>query len=156
MAIPGNCHSLDYRINRNNYIFPEWPDQGVFTREEKGVNMYFTGLFIGLTAGIVGGLVGIGGGIIIIPSIVIFLNMEQHIAQGTALAAMLPPIYILAVLQYYFRGHVNIPVAAMIAAGLLTGGFIGARIAVEVDAAVLRKIFGFLLLVLSIIMIVKK
>jgi uncharacterized protein len=118
--------------------------------------MYLTGLFIGLAAGITGGLIGIGGGIIIVPSIVVFLSMKQHLAQGTALAAMLPPIYILAVLQYYFKGYVNIPVAAILSAGLIVGGFIGARIAVEIDEAVLRKIFGFLLLALSLAMIIKK
>lgn len=118
--------------------------------------MYIAGLIIGLTAGIVGGLIGIGGGIVIVPSIVIFLNMKQHIAQGTALAAMLPPIYILAVMQYYSRGYVNIPVATILSAGLITGGFIGARFAGGIDDSVLRKIFGFLLLVLSIVMIMKK
>ncbi len=118
--------------------------------------MYLTGLLIGIAAGVAGGLVGIGGGIVIVPSLVIILSMKQHIAQGTALAAMLPPIYILAVLQYSFRGHINIPVAVILSAGLMAGGFIGARIAIEIDAAVLRKIFGFLLLILSIAMIIKK
>jgi uncharacterized membrane protein YfcA len=69
---------------------------------------------------------------------------------------MLPPIYILAVMQYYFRGQVNVPVAAFLSAGLITGGFIGARIALNIDEALLRKIFGFLLLILSLAMIIKK
>ena len=63
---------------------------------------------IGLLAGILSGIVGIGGGLIIIPMLILFLGTSQHVAQGTSLAVMLPPIGFLAALNYYKSGYVDI------------------------------------------------
>ncbi len=114
---------------------------------------YSISIAIGLGAGILGGLMGIGGGIVMIPALAYFLKFSQHAAQGTTLAAMVPPIGILAAYVYYQKGQVNIPVALFIALGFLLGGFIGARIVVNLDDETLRKVFGVALLLVSIKMI---
>ena len=64
-------------------------------------------IIIGLLAGFIGGLIGVGGGIIIIPLLILLLEMTQHQAQGTALFTMLPPIGILAAINYYKQGAVS-------------------------------------------------
>lgn len=115
--------------------------------------MYAIAVCIGLFAGILGGLIGIGGGIVMIPAMALLFQFDQHMVQGTSLAAMVPPIGILAAYEYYRNGSVNIPVAACIAAGFFIGGFIGAKFAGSIDEAVLRKVFGVALLMISMKML---
>lgn len=112
--------------------------------------MHWIAFIIGLCAGLIGGLAGLGGGIVIIPSLVLFLNFSQHQAQGATLAAMIPPIGFLAAYEYYKSGHVNIPVALCIALGFLIGGLFGAKIGMNIDPSLLKKIFGMILFVISI------
>jgi uncharacterized membrane protein YfcA len=103
---------------------------------------------IGLTAGVVSGLFGVGGAILIIPGLVLLAGLSQHTAQGTSLAALLLPVGFLGALQYYKRGEVNVPYAAIIAVGLFFGAFVGAKLAGEMGDLALRRAFGvFLLLV---------
>ena len=78
---------------------------------------------IGLVSGVCGGLFGIGGAIIIVPILVILLKFPQHFAQGTTLAAMIPPIGILAAWRYYQQGQINIMAAIGIAIGFFIGGY---------------------------------
>ena len=80
---------------------------------------YFYLIVIGLSAGVLSGLLGIGGGILMIPALVLFLGYNQHLAQGTTLAAMVLPIGILAAMEYYKKGYVNIFAAAIIAAAFV-------------------------------------
>jgi len=111
------------------------------------MNWLFVGL-IGLTAGVVSGLFGVGGAILIIPGLVLLLGLSQHAAQGTSLAALLLPVGFLGALQYYKRGEVNVPYAAIIAIGLFFGAFLGAKLAGTMGDLALRRAFGvFLLLV---------
>ncbi len=118
--------------------------------------MLIFAVFIGLFAGTMSGLIGIGGGIIMIPALVFILNFSQHMSQGTALAAMLPPIGILAVIQYYKHGHINLLFAACMAVGFIAGGYIGSKIAMQISDVYLKKIFGILLLLISIRLILAK
>jgi uncharacterized membrane protein YfcA len=111
---------------------------------------------LGLVAGVVSGLIGIGGGIVIIPVLVFILGFSQHSAQGTTLATMVPPIGILAALTYYQQGYVDLKAAALICAGFVIGGFFGAKIATHISNAVLEKIFGIALLIISLKMIFTK
>ena len=111
------------------------------------MNWVLVGL-IGLTAGVVSGLFGVGGAILIIPGLVLLLGLSQHAAQGTSLAALLLPVGFLGALQYYKRGEVNVPYAAIIAIGLFFGAFLGAKLAGTMGDLALRRAFGvFLLLV---------
>jgi len=119
------------------------------------MNIYLY-LLLGLIAGILSGLIGIGGAIIIIPSLVLFFGLSQHMAQGTTLALMVPPIGLLAAWTYYRAGFVDVKIAALICAGFFFGGLIGARFATEISEQLLRKIFGIVLLLTSIRMILFK
>ncbi|HAX62205.1 MAG TPA: permease [Elusimicrobia bacterium] len=105
-------------------------------------------LIVGLVAGIMGGLFGLGGGTVLIPVLIYFFKMTQHQAQGTSLAAMIPPIGLLAALKYYQAGHINIKIAAFVAFGFFVGGFFGAALAQPISDSILKKIFGvFIVLV---------
>lgn len=113
-------------------------------------------LAIGLLAGLLSGLIGIGGGTIIVPILVIFLGFSQKMAQGTTLALLVPPIGILAAWTYYKEGYVNFPVAALICAGFVFGGLIGAKFANNLSNQTLERIFGIALLIIAIKMIFAK
>ena len=118
--------------------------------------MYIIASLIGICTGIMSGFLGIGGAILMIPSLVIFLKFSQHMSQGTALAAMIPPIGILAAFEYYKSGNVDIRIALLISAGFIIGAYAGAKFVAQIDDILLRKIFGVVLLVVSIFMIFKK
>ncbi len=111
---------------------------------------------IGVSAGLLGGLMGIGGGIIMIPALIYILHFSQHMAQGTTLAAMIPPIGILAAYEYYKSGNVNIPVAITLALGFVIGGYFGGKIAVSLDNETLRRVFGVILFIMSLHIIFSK
>lgn len=110
-------------------------------------------LLLGLIAGILSGLIGIGGGIIIIPALVFLFGLSQHMAQGTTLALMVPPIGLLAAWTYYKQGYVDFKIAAFICIGFFIGGLFGARIAIGLSSPVIERVFGVALLIISIKMI---
>jgi uncharacterized membrane protein YfcA len=110
-------------------------------------------LALGLLAGILSGLLGIGGGILVVPALVFVFGMTQHNAQGTTLALMVPPIGLLAAWTYWKQGCVDVKVAILICLGFFFGGLIGARLAVAIDAVMLKRLFGVLLLVTAFKMI---
>ena len=113
-------------------------------------------VLIGLVAGISSGFFGIGGAVILIPALVYIFKFSQHLAQGTALAALLLPVGILAVIKYYKSGDVNIKVALFIACGFIIGGFIGATFMQAVPSPVLKKLFAVMLLLISVYMLMGK
>ena len=80
-------------------------------------------LLLGLVTGIFSGLIGIGGAIIIIPSLVLLFGLSQHTAQGTTLALMVPPIGLLAAWVYYKQGFVDLKIAAFVCIGFFIGGY---------------------------------
>lgn len=110
-------------------------------------------LAIGLAAGAVSGLVGLGGGILVVPALVFIAGFVQHKAQGTTLAMMVPPIGILAAWTYYRNGDVDLKVAGLLCAGFVVGGLVGARAAASVPSPALEKVFGVILLLVSLKMI---
>ncbi len=114
---------------------------------------YIFYVILGLVAGIASGLVGIGGGIIIVPSLVYLFKFSQHQAQGTTLALMVPPIGILAAWTYFKEGYVNIPVALLICLGFVLGGYFGAKIAAGIPDLMLKKIFGGVMVIMGLYMI---
>lgn len=113
----------------------------------------FLYLILGVMAGALSGLVGIGGATIIIPALIFMFGLSQHMAQGTTLALMVPPIGILAAWTYYQKGYVDFKIAGFICLGFLLGGLIGAKFAVNMPAPLLKKIFGIFLLIVSLKMI---
>ena len=107
-------------------------------------------LGLGLVAGVLSGLVGIGGGTIIVPALVYFFGMDQKTAQGTSLAVLLPPAGLLAFLEYYRAGHVDVKIGAAIVFGLLLGGWFGAGFAQQLPQETLRKIFAVVLAITAV------
>jgi uncharacterized membrane protein YfcA len=116
----------------------------------------FLYILLGVVAGIFSGLIGIGGAIIIIPVLVLLFGLSQHTAQGTTLALMVPPIGLLAALAYYKQGFVDLKIAAFICVGFFIGGLFGAKFALGIPETILKKIFGIVLLAVSIRMIFGK
>ena len=86
-------------------------------------------LAVGVLVGIISGLVGIGGGVIMVPIFVYGFKMDQHMAQGTSLAALLAPIGISTFWEYYQACKVNGKVVLLVAIGFAVGGYFGARLA---------------------------
>ena len=113
-------------------------------------------LTLGLIAGILSGMIGIGGGIVIVPALVYFLGYTQHQAQGTVLFMFLLPIGILGVFNYYNGGYLEYKTAFIIAGTFIIGSFFGSKIAIAIDQAMLKKVFGAILLLVSIKMILGK
>jgi len=100
---------------------------------------------IGIAAGVVSGLLGIGGAVLIIPALVYLLGFDHKLAQGTTLMLMLPPIGIMAFLEYYRHGLVDVKIGLIIALFFVVGGWMGARLAIGMDTSLLKKIFALFL-----------
>jgi len=113
-------------------------------------------LVIGLVSGAVAGMMGIGGAIIMVPALVFIMGFSQHMAQGTSLAVMLPPIGIVAAYNYWKVGQVNIKFALILAAAFIIGSYFGSKFALELPQGVLKKIFGVLLLLVAFRMLLSK
>ncbi len=107
-------------------------------------------MVLGIVAGIVSGVVGIGGGIVIVPALVMIFAMSQKMAQGTSLVMLLPPIGILAVMEYYKAGNVDLRVAGILIIGFLVGSFFASKAVSNLDDITLKRIFGGFLMILAI------
>lgn len=109
---------------------------------------------IGLLAGFLSGMIGVGGGIIIVPALVFLLGLSQVSAQGTSLALMLPPIGVLAAMNYYKAGELNVKYAAVIAVAFIIGGYFGSKMSITyLSEATMKKVFGFILMFISVKMV---
>jgi uncharacterized membrane protein YfcA len=102
-------------------------------------------LSIGLCAGILSGLVGVGGGLIIVPALIFFLGFTQHQAQGTSLGLLLLPVGILAVINYYNKGNVDLRVVAIMSVAFLAGGWLGSKLALRLPEDAVKKVFAVFL-----------
>ncbi len=108
---------------------------------------------LGIIVGVLSGMFGFGGGILVLPSLVFLCGFSQKIATGTTLAMMLPPIGIFAFLQYYKNNLVNVPAAIILISGFFIGSILGAKYAIAMDEALLKRGFGILLVIVGIIYI---
>lgn len=120
------------------------------------LSILFILIAIGLLTGIMAGIFGIGGGLVVIPALVFIMGLSQQAAQGTSLAMMLPPIGLIAAINYYKAGFVNIKFALILAAAFLIGSYFGSKIAINMSQEVLKKTFGLLLLIVAIKMLISK
>jgi uncharacterized membrane protein YfcA len=110
-------------------------------------------LVIGTITGIMAGMLGVGGGIVAIPALVMIMGLSQQTAQGTSLAMMLPPVGILAVYNYYKAGHVDFRFAILLAIAFIAGSYFGSKFAIAIPQLLMKKIFGIVLLLVSIKML---
>lgn len=113
-------------------------------------------IILGLFGGVMSGLLGIGGAIMIVPALVYIFGFDQKMAQGTTLALLIPPVGLLGVWQYYNAGNVNLKVAGIMCIGMFIGAYLGGYLANQLSSDTLRKIFGVMLLLISIKMIFGK
>ncbi|MBL7761651.1 MAG: sulfite exporter TauE/SafE family protein [Sediminibacterium sp.] len=110
-------------------------------------------VIVGLVAGFLSGLIGIGGGVIIVPALVLFLGFTQKEAQGTSLGILLLPVGILAVIQYYKQGYLNVNYVLIVAAAFVLGGFLGSKLALGLSDAKMKKIFAIIMMLIAIKML---
>ena len=113
-------------------------------------------ILLGAMAGVFSGMFGIGGATVLIPALVFLCGFSQHMAQGTTLAALVPPIGLLAAMRYWQSGNVKSSVAAFICAGFFIGGYFGAGLVQNLPELLLKRLFGVFLLVISIRMILAR
>lgn len=107
-------------------------------------------VLIGLMAGVFSGIFGVGGAVVMIPALVYFLGVDQHTAQGTSLAIMLPPIGLFAAYNYYKAGQVNIWYAVIIAVTFMVGGYFGSKIALSLPEQLMKRIFAIFLVLIAL------
>jgi uncharacterized membrane protein YfcA len=112
--------------------------------------LIITALLIGLAAGMLSGLVGVGGGIIMVPALIFFMNYAQHQAQGTSLAVLTFPVVILASIYYYQQCKmagtpIDLRIVGLLSAGFLVGGYFGSKMALAINQEMLKKIFAVIL-----------
>ncbi len=105
---------------------------------------------IGLLAGILSGFFGVGGGILIVPALVFFCGFSQLQAQGTSLAILLPPTGLLAFMQYYRKGNVDLKAGIIICATLVLGSYLSGKLAQHVSPAILRKAFSVFMVIVAV------
>jgi len=111
-------------------------------------------VLVGFGAGVLGALMGVGGGIVNVPALVTLYSFEQHLAQGTSLAVIVPTALVAAI-THGRRGHVDWRLAALLASGGLAGGWLGAWTATRTDGAVLRILFVCFLLLMVTRMLIR-
>ena len=106
----------------------------------------------GLAIGAISGLLGIGGGVLLVPVLVWFFDFEHTKAVGTTLAILVPPIGLMAAVEYYRRDQVDIPAAVTIATAFVIGCYGGARLVplFQNNIQILRLLFGLMLLYIAV------
>lgn len=107
-------------------------------------------LLIGLAAGMMSSLVGIGGGIVIVPALVLIFGLSQKMAQGTSLAMMLPPIGVLAVINYNRQGYVDFKIAGILCLSFILGSYLGSKVVLGLDAMLVKKIFAVFMIIIAV------
>jgi uncharacterized membrane protein YfcA len=114
---------------------------------------------VGLAAGILAGFVGVGGGLIVVPALVLLFSYDQLRAQGTSLAILLPPIGILGFLQYWQNPSVKIDLwaAGVMALMLMIGAHFGGRWAnFVVEPMVVRRVFALFMIAAAVYLFFKR
>jgi uncharacterized membrane protein YfcA len=118
-------------------------------KSHKDYKLYFFPL-VGLFAGILSGLFGIGGGLVIVPVLIAFLHMDTKRAVGTSLGALLLPVTFPGVWIYFNAGQLNVSYAATVAAGLVLGALVGAKITISLPSLTVKRIYSLFLLFMAV------
>jgi hypothetical protein len=109
-------------------------------------------LLLGLGVGVLVGLLGIGGGAVLVPALAYLLHMDQHMAQGTSLFILLPPLGLGALREYWKQGQVDLPAGILCALGMLIGGYLGGLISVPLPSRQLKGLFGCFLVMAALLL----
>ncbi len=116
----------------------------------------FLFILLGILVGGLSGFIGVGGGVLVIPSLVLFFGFSQKMAQGTSLAMLLLPVGIFAVMEYYKHGNINIQVAMFLAIGYLVGAYFGSLFTNHFSNEMMKKIFAIIMLLISLKLLLDK
>lgn len=118
------------------------------------VNVKMKLFFIGLLSGIIGGM-GIGGGTILIPSLVLFTTLTQQEAQGINLIVFVP-VSIIAIITHFINKNIELKLAASLVISGIIGSVVGSILAIQINSHLLRKLFSILLLVIGLYELLNK
>jgi uncharacterized membrane protein YfcA len=103
------------------------------------LTQYLILALIGISAGFIGGSMGVGGGVIMIPALIFFMGFSQKEAQGTSLAVLSLPVLMIAAINYYKEGYINIKYASIIIVTFILGGYLGSKFALYLPSSTLKK-----------------
>lgn len=106
-------------------------------------------VILGFSAGLLSGLVGIGGGVVIVPVLVMVFGFSQHTAQGTTLAMLSLPVSFVAAYTYWQKGMVDWKIALILCIGFLIGGFFGSKLAVSFSPLLIKRVFAVLMICIA-------
>lgn len=106
-------------------------------------------LLIGLAAGALSGIFGIGGGLLIVPALVILAKMQPQLAAGTSLGALLLPVGLFGAISYWRAESVDVRAAMIIALGLVIGTYFGAELALNTSPRLLQRLFAVFLVIVA-------
>jgi hypothetical protein len=112
-------------------------------------------LLLGFGVGVLVGLLGIGGGVVLVPAMVYLLHMDQHLAQGTSLFILLPPVGLGALGEYWKQGQVDLRAGVLCALGMLLGAYAGSLVALPMESRRLQGLFGCFLILTAILLLQK-
>jgi hypothetical protein len=112
-------------------------------------------LLLGLAGGVLVGLLGIGGGVVLVPAMVYLLHMDQHMAQGTSLFILLPPIGLGALREYWEQEQVDLKAGILCALGMLVGAYAGSLVALPLSSRHLEGMFGCFLMLSAVLLWIK-
>jgi uncharacterized protein len=112
-------------------------------------------LVVGVAAGFLAGLLGVGGGILLVPAMVLLLGFDQHVAQGTSLVVIVPAAMI-GTWTHYRRGTIRPRDALLVAAGGVIGAAVGSLSALSIDDAILQRLFAVVLLLVAVRMLLPR
>lgn len=111
---------------------------------------------IGVAAGTLGGLFGLSGGVLVVPALVFIFHMKQHTAQGTSMLAMLAPVGLFGVINYYRHNHIEPAKSLLIAGGIVIGSFLGSKLSLSLCPNLMRRVFSIFLMLVAVALFFKK
>jgi uncharacterized membrane protein YfcA len=107
-------------------------------------------LLVASFVGVAAGMFGVGGGVLLVPLLVLLFGFSQHTAQGTSLVALVAPVSLLAFLNYANAHEVNWTVGLLIMPGVFVGGLLGGKLAQNISPRRMRQAFAVFLFVLGV------
>ena len=116
----------------------------------------FLYVLIGFLGGVAGGALGLGGGAVMVPLLIYWAGLTQHQAQGTVIALLTLPVFLMAAIRYYTAGYVKLQIVAFMIIGFVVGSLLGAQLVQGVPSPQLKKIFGAFLILIGIKMVFLK
>ncbi len=112
--------------------------------------LIFLYILIGFLGGVAGGALGLGGGAIMVPLLVYWIGLTQHQAQGTVIALLTLPVFLMAALRYHAAGNVKLQIALFMIIGFVVGSSLGANLVQGIPSDQLKRIFGIFVMLIGL------